>query len=654
MPYQVIAIKWRPQTFEQLIGQEHITQTLLNALKNKRVPHAILFTGSRGVGKTSAARILAKSLKCSNNPYPCNQCPICKEITKGSCVDVMEIDGASHNGVDAIRQILDKVGYLPLQGQYKVCIIDEVHMLSVSAFNALLKTLEEPPRHIKFIFATTEIQKIPRTILSRCQKFYFRQIPTKIISQQLQKICIEDNISIDSEALWHIAYQAEGSMRDSQSLLDQTITFAGKDKNITSEQVIEILGLGDRRLIIDTVKALIERNCTQVLNIISQLYTSSYDLRTYVNNLIEEIKNLLFIKECTQSDMTSYVDLPDAEITELANLAQKTKKEDIHLLFDMALKGSLDILKAQDSRIVLEMLLLRMAHAPQYIDILDLEKSVLNQAGQVKVEQIDEMEDGLAGKQADGLAGRQANGQAGKQASGQANVSDGGISHANWDRQAGRQASGQAGKQADGLAGRQANGQAGRQASGQAGKREDGLAGRQASGQAGRQASGQAGRQASGQAVGQRQPQKISNDSSFLEKQIGKQFTDFVLKIKDSSPLLGAQLENISLEKIEGNTLILSLPFQMGFLLSQLKSKQNLQELEKQALAFWQENFKFHFQIDQKDTQKFSKKSIVKSVNKQEDLIHKVESLPVIQKLKSTLGAKIQNVTEMCSQNNKS
>lgn len=611
--YQVIAIKWRPQTFEQLIGQEHITQTLLNALKNKRVPHAILFTGSRGVGKTSAARILAKSLKCSHSPYPCNQCSVCKEIASGSCMDVMEIDGASHNGVDAIREIIDKVGYLSLQGQYKVCIIDEVHMLSVSAFNALLKTLEEPPMHVKFIFATTEIQKIPRTILSRCQKFYFRQIPTKVISQQLQKICRQENISIDSEALWYIAYQAEGSMRDSQSLLDQTITFVGKDKNITSKQVIELLGLADRRLIIDTVTALIERNCTQILNIISQLYASSYDLRTYVNDLIEEIKNLLFIKECAQSDVTSYVDLPDAEVAELANLAEKTKREDIHLLFDMALKGSLDILKAQDGRIVLEMLLLRMVHAPQYINILDLEKAVLSKTNQVKIEQTDSQ--ALPFASSSSICKHEML-KPNKKEVIKANDINGKESNL-------RAMTLEFKKEIKGST------QSGNPADRQLDKPSD----------------------------------KKSHDSPNIKtkkeenlplpeiKALEKQMADFILKIKNDSPLLGAKLEGISLENVEDDTIVLSLPSKRSFLLSQLKSKQNLQELERQALAFWRKNLKFHFQVHQKGIQKFSKESIVKGVNKQEELICEIESLPVIQKLKSTLGAKIQNVVQGRSQN---
>ena len=575
MSYQVIAIKWRPQTFQELIGQEHVTQTLLNAINNKRVPHAILFTGCRGVGKTSSARILAKSLKCS--PQPCNQCSICKEISNGSHVDVMEIDGASHNGVDAIREIIDKACYLPLQGQYKICIIDEVHMLSTSAFNALLKTLEEPPSHMKFIFATTEIQKIPRTILSRCQKFHFRQIPTKIISQHLQKICKEEKVQIDKEALWSIARHGEGSMRDGQSLLDQTITFTGRDKHITLEQVIELLGLTDRRFILDTITALCESNPSQILDIIQEFHTSSYDLKSFVNDLIEEIKNLLFIKECRSDDINSFVDLPDTEITKLKELAQKVKKEDIHILFDMALKGSLDILKAQDGRIVLEMLLLRMVYAPKYIHISDLEKAIFNKSSQT-VNQHAENKPTI------------------KQ---QVVASD--HSH-NEKNKINRQDSQQ-------------------------------------------------------EPVNVNKDYKVKKNSQVLstpiknekkETFISQQFPDFVAQIKQKSPLLGAKLEKISLEKVDGHTVFLSLPLDRSFLLSQLKSQQNLKEIQKEALDFWQKDLTFQFQVTQKNKQDLPKR--LENTDQQSNLINEIEDIPVVQKIKSTLDAKIQNISH--SRNN--
>jgi DNA polymerase III subunit gamma/tau len=215
MSYQVIARKWRPQSFQQLVGQEHISVTLLNALKNGRLPQALLFTGPRGTGKTSTARILAKSLRCPNAKdfVPCNECPACEDVALGRSVDVIEIDGASNNGVDAIRELRDTVGYMPSSGKYKVYIIDEVHMLSTSAFNALLKTLEEPPAHVVFIMATTEVQKIPNTILSRCQRFDFRRIPSRQIAQHLEKICKADKVKTEPEALWLLARQAEFNAR---------------------------------------------------------------------------------------------------------------------------------------------------------------------------------------------------------------------------------------------------------------------------------------------------------------------------------------------------------------------------------------------------------------------------------------------------------
>jgi len=221
LSYQVIARKWRPQNFEQLVGQAHISTTLQNALKNQRLPHAILFTGPRGTGKTSSARILAKALRCPNAKdfIPCGVCTECEEIALSRSPSVLEIDGASNNGVDAIRELRDTVAYSPSSGKYKIYIIDEVHMLSTSAFNALLKTLEEPPAHVVFIMATTEVHKIPQTILSRCQRFDFRRIPTRQITEHLHMICQKDKIQAEDDALWMIARQGDGSMRDSQSCL---------------------------------------------------------------------------------------------------------------------------------------------------------------------------------------------------------------------------------------------------------------------------------------------------------------------------------------------------------------------------------------------------------------------------------------------------
>lgn len=371
MSYQVIARKWRPQSFTDVVGQNHITQTLSNALKNSRLPHALLFTGPRGTGKTSSARILAKALRCPNAKdfTPCNECDSCKEIATGSSVDVIEIDGASNNGVDAIRELRDTVAFMPSSGKYKVYIVDEVHMLSTSAFNALLKTLEEPPSHVIFIMATTEVHKIPQTILSRCQRFDFRRISTRQITERLQLICQNEGVQAEEEALWVIARQGDGSMRDSQSLLDQVITFANGP--LTRSNVVEILGLTDRALLFETLNALIDRNSKAILTVIEKIAAAGFEPHLFSQDLLETIRNLLLVK-VSESQAVQILEMPDSELQSLADMAQRLSEEDIHMLFDMALKGGNDIPRAQDPRIVLEVTLLRMASAPKLMDLKSL------------------------------------------------------------------------------------------------------------------------------------------------------------------------------------------------------------------------------------------------------------------------------------------
>lgn len=383
MSYQVIARKWRPKNFDQLVGQSHISTTLQNALKNGRLPHALLFTGPRGTGKTSSARILAKSLRCPNavNFVPCNQCQICEDVSQGRSIDVIEIDGASNNGVDAIRELRDTVGYMPSSGKYKVYIIDEVHMLSTSAFNALLKTLEEPPEHVVFIMATTEVHKIPQTILSRCQRFDFRRISTRQITEQLKMICEADGVQAEEEALWVIARQGDGSMRDSQSLLDQVITFAnGPLKRST---VVEILGLTDHALLYATLSALAQREPTQILPILSKVALAGYEPSLFAQDLMENLRHLLFVK-IGQDQAVRMVELPDSELRTLQEIAATLTEEEIHFLFDMAVKGAGDIMRSSEPRIVLEMVLLRMAAAPRLQDLA----SLLNGAASVHPGQV--------------------------------------------------------------------------------------------------------------------------------------------------------------------------------------------------------------------------------------------------------------------------
>lgn len=362
MSYEVIARRWRPQDFGGLIGQDHIRTTLQNALKANRLHHALLFTGPRGTGKTSTARILAKSLRCPNavDFVPCNKCAECEEIASGRSMNVVEIDGASNNGVDAIRELRDTVGYLPSTGKYKMYIIDEVHMLSTSAFNALLKTLEEPPGHVYFVMATTEVHKIPNTILSRTQRFDFRRIPTRVIAQHLQTICERDGIKFEADALWTIARQGDGSMRDSQSLLDQTINFT--NGNLQRDLVVSTLGLTDRGLLNELLGAIMKRDTASALEGVKSLHNAGGDPKLFLLDVMEQLRNALLLKLNADKSM---IDLPDSEQEALVTMSAELTPEDLHLLFDMALKGAQDLARASDALLILEMVLMRMATAPR-------------------------------------------------------------------------------------------------------------------------------------------------------------------------------------------------------------------------------------------------------------------------------------------------
>lgn len=371
MSYQVIARKWRPQVFKDLVGQGHITQTLMNALRNKRLHHTLIFTGPRGTGKTSSARILAKALRCTQSEdfTPCGECVSCSEIAQNLSPDVREIDAASNNGVDAIRELRETVGYMPSSGKYKVYIIDEVHMLSTSAFNALLKTLEEPPENVIFILATTEIHKIPQTILSRSQRFDFRRISTRLIADHLKQICLSENIQAQDEALWMIARQGDGSMRDSQSLLDQVITFTNGtlDKNTLTQ----ILGLTDRGLLTESLGILIQRDSAAAIRFIEKLNQSGFEPPLFTQELLESLRHLLFIK-LSSENLQQIIELPDSEIQNLKEYADQVSESDIHILFDMALKLSTDLHKSLDPRLIFEVGFMRMSSAPKLKDLQSL------------------------------------------------------------------------------------------------------------------------------------------------------------------------------------------------------------------------------------------------------------------------------------------
>lgn len=373
MSYQVLARKYRSQSFTELVGQNHISQTLLNALKNDRLPHALLFTGLRGTGKTSTARILAKTLRCLNpqNWSPCNTCENCMAITHGNAVDVIEIDGASNNGVDDIRELRDNVMFMPTSGKYKIFIIDEVHMLSTSAFNALLKTLEEPPAHVIFMMATTEVHKIPQTILSRCQRFDFRRIPIKALTDHLKFICQQENIKITDKALWLIARQGDGSARDSITLLDQVVNFSTSE--LTEDLVSQILGLTSRSLVFEAFEALILRKKESLPDLLQKLSESGAQPILFLEELLRLIRHSLVLRGL--KDMTNtMIDLPTEEIEHLSKVIQNISEPDLHLLFDMGLKSLQDVSKSFDPFLVLEICILRMVQSPQIQDIESLLK----------------------------------------------------------------------------------------------------------------------------------------------------------------------------------------------------------------------------------------------------------------------------------------
>ena len=293
MAYEVLARKWRPQQFADVVGQGHVTQTLQNAIKANRIAHAYLFVGPRGTGKTSLARLFAKALNCKNGPTitPCDVCDSCREITSGTSMDVLEIDGASNNGVEQVRDLRDNVKFAPVHGAYKIYIIDEVHMLSTAAFNALLKTLEEPPAHVKFFFATTEAHKVLPTIVSRCQRFDLRRIRTELIVERLNLIVKEEEISLDSDAALAIARGAEGGLRDAESALDQLISFRGE--TITEADVLAVFGLVSRQTLESLSLSVLKGDVADIVRIIGELDASGKDMQRLVLELLDQFRSLL-------------------------------------------------------------------------------------------------------------------------------------------------------------------------------------------------------------------------------------------------------------------------------------------------------------------------------------------------------------------------
>src|SRR5918999_1592347 len=331
MSYQVTARKWRPQTFAELVGQQHVARTLQNALRQARIAHAYLFTGTRGIGKTTTARILAKALNCEQGPAPepCNQCASCQTITLGNALDVMEIDGASNRGIDEIRDLREKIRYAPTRSRYKIYIIDEVHMLTEHAFNALLKTLEEPPPQVVFIFATTEPQKVPITILSRCQRFDFRKVTSPEIARCLGEIAEQEGVHISETALHRIGRRAQGSLRDAQTLFDQVVAYCGLE--VLDQDIEQLLGMAGEDRILRLLEAIMARQAHTVFEQLTHLLQQGHDTRELCRYLLELLRDLLVVKVVPKGH--EGLDRPPSELETLQKLAAQSSTEELHTLF---------------------------------------------------------------------------------------------------------------------------------------------------------------------------------------------------------------------------------------------------------------------------------------------------------------------------------
>ena len=353
MAYLVLARKYRPQTFEEVVGQTHVTRTLANAIQSDRVAHAILFSGPRGTGKTTIARILAKAMNCESGPVPipCNTCRSCQDITAGRGVDVFEIDGASNNSVDQVRELRDNIRYMPAHSRLKIYIIDEVHMLSIAAFNALLKTLEEPPAHVMFLFATTEAHKIPITILSRCQRHELKRIDLSSVSAHLDSLCKTEGVSISADNLWAISRESGGSLRDALSLLDQILACSGGQ--VDDDYVMGLLGAMDRKVLFDLSEATFARDVSRILSIIDDVFQNGKDLKRFFGEVLLHFRNLMMIKVKAGADLLS--DLSPKEVESLERQVRDLPLSIIDQIYKVLFDAETIVRQAPQPRLAIEM-----------------------------------------------------------------------------------------------------------------------------------------------------------------------------------------------------------------------------------------------------------------------------------------------------------
>ncbi len=359
MSYLVLALKYRPQTFDEIVGQEHVSKTLKNAITSGKVAHAYLFSGPRGIGKTTTARILAKALNCkeSPTPQPCNKCISCVEIVRGSSIDVMEIDGASNRGIDEIRALRENVKFAPVSSRYKIYIIDEAHQITHDAFNALLKTLEEPPPHVIFMLATTQPERIPPTILSRCQRFSFKLIPQKKIFDRLNYIVGKEKLKIEKEVLNLIAYRGEGSLRDAQSLLDQVISYTG-NKKIGLEETNFILGVLPFERLVEFSDLIAEHKAKEILSLIDEITESGYNLHQFIKDLRQHFRNMLLIKVAGEN--TKILQLPDKHLGILLKKGAQFTEENLVRIIDLLSKTYESMKWSEQPRLVIEVDMFRL------------------------------------------------------------------------------------------------------------------------------------------------------------------------------------------------------------------------------------------------------------------------------------------------------